>query len=272
MTVGEHSIRVDLGSHEVVTTTVGAPSAPALLLLHGVGSSRRFLVDAFGGPVVAAGWRLVAADVRGHGDATPWPDPADHALEHLASDVRALARWSGAAVVGGVSLGGHAAVEAVVDGLDVAAVVACLPAWTDQAPAGVGPHAAVAERVRAVGLDGMLESFRDDRAMVPWLRDVLVRDWPRSDPASLAAALAALDGGRAPSAADIARLDVPLGIVAWPDDPGHPWEVATTWADLAPRARLERITLMAAEDDLAAFGVAAVRTLDELGVSPESVA
>ncbi len=270
MTTVTRTERVDLGAHAVEVTTVGAPTAPAVLLLHGVGSSRQFLVDAFSVPLVAAGWRLLAADVRGHGRATPWPDPSDHTLEHLAADVQDLLRWSGARVVGGVSLGGHAAVEAVARGGHVDGVVACLPAWTGPAEPGVGPHAAVAEQVRAIGIDGMLRGFVQDTAMVPWLRQVLVRDWPACDPSSLEAALLALDGGRAPGPAALAGLDVPLAVVAWDDDPGHPLAVAQRWADLAARSRLEQISLDGAQHDLAVFGVAAVAALDALGVTPGS--
>ena len=261
--------RVALATHEVDVTTVGAASAPAVLLLHGVGSSGRFLVDAFAEPLTTAGWRLVAADVRGHGRSTPWPDPADHALAHLAQDVIELVGWSGARVVGGVSLGGHAAVEAAARGAEVDAVVACLPAWTGTAEPGVGPHAAVAGQVRATGIAGMLEGFDADTSMVPWLREVLLRDWAACDPTSLQAALLALDGGRAPDPTAIAGLRVPLGLVAWADDPGHPLAVAEEWARLARRSVLEQISLDGAQADLTVFGAAAVAALAGLGVTPD---
>ncbi len=125
-------------------------------------------------------------------------------------------------VIGGVSLGGQAAVGAAAAQVPCDAVLACLPAWSGRAVPGEGPHAAVAAEVASVGVAGMLARFRADTTMVPWLREVLLRDWAAHDPASLAAALTALDGGQAPTGTELADLPVPLAVVGWPDDPGHP--------------------------------------------------
>ena len=248
--------------------SLGRTADPVLLLLHGVGSSSRFLHEAFAEPVVAAGWRLVVADLRGHGGSSPVRDPAAHAHARHVADVVALAERFAPAVVGGVSLGGHAAVGAAVAGLACRAVLACLPAWSGRAVPGRGPHAAVAEEVRCVGVPAMVERFRHDTGMLPWLREVLVRDWAAHDPTSLAAALVALDGGLAPTTAELAHLQVPLGLVGWPDDPGHPLDVARSWARTAPRTELRQLTLQDVQAARTALGRAAVATLDTLGVAP----
>ncbi len=193
-------------------------------------------------------------------------DPAGHAHDRLVADVAALARATGVEVVGGVSRGAHAAVGAVADGLAVRAVVACLPAWSGRAVPGEGPHAAVAAEVRTAGIAAMIERLREDHAMVPWLREVLVRDWSRHDPESLAAALLALDGGAAPTGAEVAALRAPLAVVGWPDDPGHPLAVARDWASTAPRGVLRTTSLAAVQRDRTALGRAAVAALRALGV------
>jgi cytochrome c biogenesis protein CcmG, thiol:disulfide interchange protein DsbE len=182
---------------------VGEPTAPAWVLAHGVGSSARFVAAAFAGPVVAAGGRLVAYDLRGHGGSVTAPDVADHHLDvhvaDLAAVVASVAGGSPPAVVGGISLGGHAAVRLVASGAVVpGGVLACLPAWTGRATPGEGPHAAVAAQVAAIGIAGILAQLRGDLALAGWLRRTLVTDYARHDPASLAAALRALDGGVAP--------------------------------------------------------------------------
>ncbi|HSK22555.1 MAG TPA: alpha/beta hydrolase [Egicoccus sp.] len=217
---------------------VGAAGAPAVVVAHGVGSSARFVLAAFAGPVLAGGRRLVAFDQRGHGASDPVREPARHTLDHHARDLAAVVSAHGgdepAPVIMGVSLGGHAAVRAVArHGLAVAGVVACLPAWTGRASAGEGPHAAVADEVRATGIGGMVARLRADTSMPTWLRATLVTDYPRHDPDSLAAALVALDGGEAPSLDEVASLPVPVGVVGWPDDPGHPLDVARAWAAAA---------------------------------------
>lgn len=248
-------------------TAMGPTDAPAVLLLHGVGSSSHFLLEAFGDAVVGAGWRLVAADLRGHGARPPLVDPADHAFDHHVADVAALVERVRPEVVGGVSLGAHAAVGAAVAGAPCRAVLACLPAWTGRAVPGDGPHAAVAAEVARVGVAGMVDRFARDHTMVPWLREVLLRDWPRHDAGSLAAALTALDGGQAPTTNELAALPVPLAVVAWPDDPGHPLSVARAWTAAASRAALVTTSLDDVQRDRGALGRAAVRALADLGVA-----
>ena len=247
---------------------VGASHRPAVLLLHGVGSSSRFLCEAFSGPLLAAGWRLLAADLRGHGRSGPARDVSDHAFDHHVADVEVLARRFAPDVVGGVSLGSHAAVGAAAAGASCDAVLACLPAWSGRSVPGEGPHAAVAAEVATAGIDGILARFRADTTMVPWLREVLVRDWGAHDGPSLAAALTALDGGQAPTGAEVAALPAPLAVVGWPDDPGHPIAIAEDWAATAPRGALATTTLDAMQADRTALGRAAVTALAELGITP----
>lgn len=244
----------------------GAPTAPGILLVHGAGSSTTFLQEALAPPLVAAGWRVVAVPLRGHVGASPVTDPAGHAHDRLVADVVAVARASRVEVVGGVSRGAHAAVGAVADGLAVRGVVACLPAWSGRAVPGEGPHAAVAAEVRADGIAAMIERLREDHEMVPWLREVLVRDWSRHDPDSLAAALLALDGGAAPTGAEVAALRAPLAVVGWPDDPGHPLAIARDWAATAPHGVLRMTSVAAVQRDRTALGRTTVAALRELGV------
>lgn len=255
---------------DLAVSVDGPETAPALVVGHGVASTSRFVREAFAGPTRAAGYRLVTYDLRGHGAATPLPDAADHAFDRHVADLDAVvAAVAGDApvTVAGVSLGGHVAVgwAAAAGPTRARAAVACLPAWTGRAVPGEGAHAAVAGEVARSGIEGMIASFREDRTMEPWLRDVLLRDWPVHDPASLTAALTALDGGLAPTEAELRHLAVPLGLVAWPDDAGHPIAVAREWRDLAPRAVLEEIRLGDLADSPAPLGAAALRTLSALG-------
>jgi pimeloyl-ACP methyl ester carboxylesterase len=261
--------RVAVRGGTLALAEVGAPTAPAWVLAHGVGSSARFVAAAFAGPVVGSGGRLIAYDLRGHGGSVVARDVADHHLDvhvaDLAAVVTSVAGGSPPAVVGGISLGGHAAVRLVASGaVTPGGVLACLPAWTGPATPGEGPHAAVAAQVAAIGIAGILVQLREDRALAGWLRRTLVTDYARHDPASLEAALRALDGGVAPAAEELAALAAPLGVVAWPDDPGHPMAVAERWVALAPRAALTTVTIGAMEAGLERLGEAAVAVLDRL--------
>lgn len=249
--------RVATSDGWVTTRRHGPADGPVVLGLHGVGSSQDHLAEAVVPPLRRQGWTVVTADLRGHGGASPVVDPAGHVLDRQVDDVARLVETTGAVAAVGVSLGGHAVVAAAARGrVRVDRVAAALPAWTGRAVPGVGPHAAVAAEVAAVGVAGMHRRLEGEPGMRPWLRRVLLRDLPASDPASLRAALVALDGGLAPTAAELSSLAVPLGLVGWPDDPGHPLAVAEQWAALAPRAVLRTTTLDAPDDDPAALGAA----------------
>ncbi len=261
--------RVPHGDVELAVVELGSATAPAVVVAHGIGSSARFIEAAFTGPFVTAGWRLVTFDLRGHGGSGAAPRVADHHLDVHAGDLAAVVDATGGevAVVGGVSLGGHAAVRAVVGGSVVAeAVLACLPAWTGVATRGSGPHAVLAAEAARDGIGSVVARLEVEPALPTWLRSTLLTDYRRHDPASLVAALTALDGAEAPDADELTALPVPLALVAWPDDPGHPWEVASAWAASARRSALTTIDLWDLEDGLFRLGEAAVASLHRLGV------
>lgn len=242
---------------------IGPADAPAWVLAHGVGSSARFLAAAFATPVLRAGYRLVVYDLRGHGASAPARRRRDHHLDVHAADLAAVvASVAGPVeVVGGVSLGAHAAVRAVTTGTPSGAVLACLPAWIGLAALGHGPHAATAARITAEGIGPTIAELRADHGLAPWLRATLVADYPRHDPASLEAALRALDGAEAPSIEELRGLATPLAVIGWPDDPGHPLAVARRWRDLAPRSALATVTIASLEGQLCRLGQAAVVTV-----------
>ncbi len=242
---------------------VGDADAPAWLVAHGAGSAARFVVEALAGPVVRAGRRLVTYDLRGHGASSRAPRTLDHHLDVHAADLAHVAASSGdhLEVIGGLSLGGHAAVRAVADGARCEVALACLPAWTGRAVPGQGPHAAIATRVRELGVAGHLAAVRDDPDLPTWLRRTLLTDLTGHDPASLQAVLTSLDGGLAPTVEEVAGLQVPLAVVGWPDDPGHPLQVAERWASSAPHGHLvvaSMAAMAAGVDHLGARVVAAV--------------
>ncbi|GAA2638705.1 alpha/beta hydrolase [Actinomadura fulvescens] len=83
----------------------GAPDAPPLVLLHGGGQTRGAWGTA-GRRLAARGWRVVAADLRGHGQ-SGWSPDGSYDIDLFADDVRALvAALGGRPVLVGASLGG----------------------------------------------------------------------------------------------------------------------------------------------------------------------
>lgn len=262
------ALHVDVGEGVVLSVTLEDGDGPVALVAHGVGSSAMFVQEAFAGPFASAGWRLAAVDLRGHGESSPAPDPADHHLDVHARDLAVVARSLGAGLVGGVSIGAMAAVRAVSDGLEVEAVVAVIPGWTGPSMVGQGPHAAIADEVRKVGIAGMIARLEAEPHLPAWLREVVLRDYRRHDQDSLAAALLSLDGGEGPSLREVASLPCPLAVVGWPDDPGHPLAVAEAWSRAAPNAALATTSIAAMQLDRTGFGQCAVESLARLGISP----
>lgn len=90
-------------------TEWGAPTAPALILLHGVTGHARTWDDE--AAALASRYRVLALDQRGHGDSDPSPD-ADYTVATLSADVAAFADALGLERVSvvGLSMGGRVAI------------------------------------------------------------------------------------------------------------------------------------------------------------------
>lgn len=238
---------------------------PSAVVAHGAGSDADFVIRAFGGPVVAAGWRLVAYDLRGHGASTPVAaaerlTPADHA-----ADLLALAVGTGATLLGGVSMGAHAAVRAAMvlhgRGNALAGLLLAMPGWTGGPDLVAGANLLQAEEIERIGIGAALS--RITRAYPGWVADELAGSWCRHDAAAFAATLRALGRSSAPSVAELAALTAPAGVVALADDPMHPTSVAEQWTAALPAAALRTVTQREMAEDRAALGRAAVVALAE---------
>lgn len=267
---------VEVDGAVLAGAALGAPTDPAWVIAHGIGSSARLVADAFTDAVLVGGRRLVVYDLRGHGASSPAPLLADHHLDVHARDLAAVAQRCGGdiEVVGGISLGAHAAVRAVTAGRLVdapAALLGCLPAWLGRSVSGSGAHAAIARRVREVGVEAHRKDAAGDPSLAPWLRQALAEDLTRHDAASLTAALLALDGAEAPSREELAGVRPPIGVLGWADDPGHPLAVAEVWASTAAQGVLVHLSLRELDvgvDRLGAHGVAAVAAALDAGPPP----
>jgi pimeloyl-ACP methyl ester carboxylesterase len=83
------------------------------------------------------------------------------------------------------------------------------------------------------------------------------RSW-RGHGDGLAVSLAAAAERPAPTLAELAGLDVPVGIACCVDDPVHPEAVAREWAAALPKAAVRAIRFSVMGVDRAALGRAAV--------------
>ncbi|MFD7658083.1 alpha/beta fold hydrolase [Actinosynnema sp. NPDC059797] len=219
-------------------------SSSHAVLLPGTASDEVFVGRVFARPLAEAGLTLVTPAVRG-----------------VRECVEALdAAWSGTPLlVGGVSLGAHVATAwAVRHPGRCAGVLAALPAWlgpADGAPAALAASASAAA-VEAAGVEAALTGVDG------WLGDELRRAWPRYG-ARLASVLREAAGSRAPTAAELGGLAVPVGVAACADDPVHPLEIARRWVDALPRGALRTTTLAALGADPEVLGRAALAAYTE---------
>jgi pimeloyl-ACP methyl ester carboxylesterase len=241
------------------------------LIAHGAGSSADFVRRAFGPPLAAGGFRLASYDLRAHGDSSRIHDPDRLQLRQHAADLAVLAERLGARLLGGISLGAHAAVRAALsvqaalmartaprsaEPDRLVGLLLVMPAWTGDPDAVAAANAVQAAELAAVGTSAVLRRIGEDHP--GWVADELAAAWPRHDPESFVAALRGLARSAAPAVDELARIEVPVGVVALRDDPMHPATVAHRWAEALPRAVLAEVEFAAPATDRSVLGAAAV--------------
>ncbi len=191
--------------------------------------------------------RWIRYDARGHGESEATYDAEDYRWPSLALDVLELSSALGhqQAYFGGVSMGCatslHAALVAPqrVKGL---VLVAPPTAWETR------PRQAFAYRIGAgiVGWLGLapfrlLSSIpvlgRDDSILARMQR-ALVNHLAEADARALTSALEGAARSDLPDVGELAKIDVPTLILAWPRDPVHPISSARKVAEAMPNAEL----------------------------------
>jgi pimeloyl-ACP methyl ester carboxylesterase len=243
----------------------GEVGAPAAVVLPGSGSTAEFVARAFAAPLAATGHALVTADPPAGRPEDP--DPA--ASWGLALD--ALAAREPLALVGGVSLGAHAAARwasrrpGATGGL-----LLVMPAWTGPPDAVAAVSGTTADEIDRLGVDVLLARLRaltvetaeiGQAGEASWVVDELHTAWRRRGRAALVAELRGVAASPGPDAGELRRITVPCGVVALSGDPLHPETVAYAWTAELPRAGLVTVDHPAVAADRAVLGSAALRAL-----------
>lgn len=111
--------RFDGAGLVLAASVAGEPDAPTAILSHGGGQTRRTW-ESTTAQLVAAGWRTIALDMRGHGE-SDWADDGNYGIEALVADLRAVVSTLGhPPVLIGASLGGLASLVLVGEQPDAA--------------------------------------------------------------------------------------------------------------------------------------------------------
>jgi pimeloyl-ACP methyl ester carboxylesterase len=222
---------------------------PAIVLLHGLTATRRYVVMG-SRALQRSGHRVIAYDARGHGRSGPAPARA-YGYEHLAGDLRAVLDAAGIqrAVLAGASMGAHTAVRLALEQPErVAALALITPAYEPDSPRTQEELVrwdALAHGLREGGVEGFVRAY--DLATVPpaWRETVervlRQRLAAHEHPGAVADALEVVPRSRPfEDMAQLARIAVPTVVVASRDeaDPGHPLAVAERYARAIPGAQL----------------------------------
>jgi pimeloyl-ACP methyl ester carboxylesterase len=228
-----------------------AGDGPAVVLLHGLTATRRYVV--MGSHALERdGHRVVMYDARGHGRSSAAPSRDAYAYSDLADDLLAVLddRGIDRAVRAGASMGAHTLLRvALLAPERVCGLVVITPAYSG--PDALGPERlerwdALAAGLRRGGVEGFVEAYGEPRVGSERLaRTVLTvirqRLSQHEDPGALADVLQAVPRSMPfGEVAELAAIRVPVAVVASNDDadPEHPVAVGESYAATIPGARL----------------------------------
>ncbi len=225
-----------------------AGEGPAVVLLHGLTATRRYVVQG-SRALERGGRRVIGYDARGHGDSGRPESSEAYDYADLRDDLAAVLDDRGverAALVGG-SMGAHTAVRLALEAPErAAALVLITPAYAGRPP---GPEELaewdrLAAGLRAGGVDGFIDAWRPD--VEPRYRETVEkvarqRLERHRDLEAVADALTVVPRSTAFEGLDaLAEVAAPCLVVGSRDgaDPGHPLATAEEWADRLPDAEL----------------------------------
>lgn len=243
------------GDHTVVSKGVGlaaeeAGQGPAVVLLHGLTATRRYVVMG-SRSLERSGHRVIAYDARGHGRSSPAPGPGAYQYSDLADDLEAVLDGFGIerAVLAGASMGAHTALALALRLPErVGGLVVITPAYEPgeaDDPERLARWDALAAGLREGGIDGFLQAYGEPAADPRWHDTVekVIRQRLalHEHPEAVADALEVVPRSRPfATVEELAAIMVPTTIVASNDaaDPGHPQAVGERYASVIPGARL----------------------------------
>ncbi|HEY4277875.1 MAG TPA: alpha/beta hydrolase [Conexibacter sp.] len=241
-------LRVEHDGVELVGDDNG--EGPAIVLLHGLTASRRYVV--MGSKALERdGYRVIAYDARGHGRSSPATAPDRYGYQLLAADLGAVLDAAGIerAVLAGASMGAHTLLRFALDHpARVAGVAVITPAY-DPATNGEGGRLAywdaLSDGLRERGVDGFIAANHVERLPATWqetIRSVMrQRISLHEHPEAVADALRVVPRSRPfDTLHDLAALEgIPAVVVADRDeaDPTHPLAIGEAYAAAIPSAR-----------------------------------
>lgn len=231
---------------ELAAWESGDPGAPPVVLMHGLTMTSQQAFAATS-PILAAGFRAVGYDARGHGASDPAAGPEGYDYEALLEDLLAVMedRRAERAVVAGISMGAHTALRLCLEQPDrVVGAVAVSPAYDPRDHPGkenLAEAIGLAEGVRERGADGFAAATSHpaglprDAATLSTAEVLTRRSFERhAHPDAIADALeCSLRCRPFGTFEELAAVDAPTLVVGTHDDLDrrHPLALARTYAE-----------------------------------------
>lgn len=220
---------------------------PAVLLLHGLSATRRYVLHG-STALVRDGFRVISYDSRGHGESSAAASPADYRYDQLAADcIRVLDdRGVEQAALVGMSMGSAVAAAVALAHPDrVRALVAITPAHLGMPAREPDRWERLATGLERGGPEGFVQAYGDPGVpaeSLELIRTVMRQRMARhAHPDAVAAALRTTPAGAAfPGEQALTGITCPTLVVGSRDrlDPEHPLRIAERWAQLIPGAVL----------------------------------
>jgi pimeloyl-ACP methyl ester carboxylesterase len=207
----------------------------------------------FDGGVLA--WRelediaqVIRFDARGHGRSDSSGEPEDFRWDNLARSMWQVADsyTDDKVVLGGASMGCATALHAACQRPDqVAGLVLVIPPtaweWREKMKRNYSVLANIMKCTRGLPLRllGLLRIKRNDKDFQKDMLAILTRHLARVKPEGVVGAMRGASLSDFPPREDLAKLDMPVLILAWPDDATHPLAVAEELHNTLPNKQLD---------------------------------
>ncbi len=227
-----------------------AGEGPAVVLLHGLTATRRYVV--MGSTALQrSGHRVISYDARGHGRSSPAPDASAYGYADLGADLEAVLDRAGVqrGVLAGASMGAHTLLWLALHRPErVGGLVLITPAYDPEGndrPDRLAYWDGLAAGLQRGGVGGFLAAYGEPHVPERWRETVIKVIGQRltlhEHPDAVGDALRAVPRSRPfQSLGELSAIAVPTLVVASDDeaDPEHPRAVGEAYAAAIPGARL----------------------------------
>lgn len=228
--------------YELVVEEMGQGSP--MIFAHGLGANREVVKQQWA--CVADRYRVICFDQRGHGDSIPVTDPEVYQPELMGQDIVNIlkALEIPKAVIGGVSMGACAALHCAAEyPKRVQALLQSGPAFNEQVCPEHRELSRLGDLLANRGIEGTVqiigEEWRDLGMPTEAFLEMeqLYRGY---HPQSMSVACRTVAKWKVPPGM-WGKIDVPVAILAWRDDPIHDIRIAEEMAAAIPDAQLREI-------------------------------